>query len=96
MTARQDYQELMEKRLNEWKVKTEQLKTDLGQMEADAKAQYGKGLAVLHAKQNEAWQHLGRMKAANESAWEQFKVNMDKASDDLKAAAEHLTAQFRK
>lgn len=96
MTAREDYQQLMEKRLNDWKVKTEQFKTGAGQMEADAKARYGKGLAMLHAKQEEAWQNFEKMKAASESNWEQFKTNMDKAGDDLKAAAEHMTAQFRK
>jgi hypothetical protein len=36
------------------------------------------------------------MKAASENNWEQFKTNMDKAGADLKAAAEHMTAQFRK
>jgi hypothetical protein len=96
MTARKDYQELMEKRLNEWKAKTEQFKASAEQMEADAKAQYGKGLAMLRAKQEEAWQNLEKMKAASESNWEQFKSNMDKAGADLKAAAEHMTAQFRK
>ncbi len=96
MTAREDYQELMEKRLNDWKAKTEEFKAGAGQMEAEAKAQYGKGLALLHAKQEEAWQNFEKMKAASENNWEQFKTNMDKAGADLKAAAEHMTAQFRK
>jgi hypothetical protein len=96
MTARQDYQELMEKRLNDWKAKTEQFKVGAGQMEAEAKAQYGKALALLHAKQEEAWQHFEKMKAASESNWQQFQTNMDKAGADLKAAAEHMTEQFRK
>ena len=96
MTARQDYQELMEKRLNDWKAKTEQFKVGAGQMEAEAKAQYGKALALLHAKQEEAWQHFEKMKAASESNWQQFQTNMDKAGADLTAAAEHMTEQFRK
>jgi hypothetical protein len=86
----------MENRLNDWKAKTEEFKARAGQMEADAKAQYGKGLASLHAKQDEAWQNFEKMKAASENNWEQFKTNTDKAGADLKAAAEHMTAQFRK
>jgi hypothetical protein len=86
----------MEKRLNEWKAKTEEFKAGAGQMEAEAKAQYGKGLALLHAKQEEAWETFGRMKTASDSAWDQFRINMDKAGAELKAAAEHMTAQFRK
>lgn len=96
MTTREDYQALMEKQLNEWKAKTEEFKVGAGKMEADAKAQYGKGLALLHAKQEEAWQYFEKMKAASESNWEQFTSNMDKVGADLKAAAEHMTAQFRK
>lgn len=96
MTAREDYQELMEKRLNDWKAKTEQFKTGAVKMEADAKARYEKGLAILHAKEEEAWANFSKMKAASESNWEQFKINMDKAGADLKSAAEHMTAQFRK
>lgn len=96
MTAREDYQELMEKRLNDWKTKTEQFKAGAGKMEANAQAQYGKALAILHAKQEEAWVNFAKMKAAGENNWDEFKINMDKAGADLKAATEHMTAQFRK
>lgn len=96
MTAREDYQELMEKRLNDWKAWTEQFKSGAGQMEADAKAQYGKGLASLHAKQEEAWANFEKMKAASEENWEQFKTSLDQAGADLKAATDRMTAQFRK
>jgi hypothetical protein len=96
MSAREDYQALMEKQLNVWKAQTEQFKAGIGQMEADVKAQYGKGLASLHAKQEEAWEHFRKMKTASDSAWEQFRINMDKAGEDVKNAAEHMTTQFRK
>lgn len=96
MTAREDYQELMEKRLNEWKTRTEQLKAGAEQLEADAKTRYRKNLALLHAKQDTAWAAFDRMKAAAESNWEQFKSNMERAGADLKAAGEHLTGQSGK
>lgn len=96
MSAREDYQALMEKRLNAWKTQTEQFKTSAGQMEMHAKAQYEKGLELLHAKQEEAWDHLRKLKTASESGWEQFRINMDKAGEELKEAAERVTQQFKK
>lgn len=96
MSAREDYQALMEKQLNVWKAQTEQFKTGAAQMEASAKAQYGKRLALLHAKQEEAWDHFRKMKTASESAWDQFRINMDKAGEDVKDAAERMTTLFKK
>jgi hypothetical protein len=96
MGTREDYQALMEKQLNEWKAQTERLKAGAGQMEAQAKAQYEKSLELLHAKQEEAWANFHKLKNASEGAWEQFKANMDKASGELKDAAERMTTQFKK
>jgi hypothetical protein len=96
MSARDDYLALMEKQLNVWKAQTEQFKASAAQMEAQAKAQYEIGLELLHARQEEAWDNFRKMKTASESAWEQFRVNMDKAGEEVKSAAERMTTQFKK
>lgn len=96
MGAREQYQEVMEKQLNEWKAQTERFKARAGQMEAQAKAQYEKNLEQLHAKQEEAWEHFHKMKNASETAWEQFKAHMEKAGNEVKAATERMSGQFRK
>jgi tRNA A37 threonylcarbamoyltransferase TsaD len=96
MGIREDYQSLTEKQLNEWKLQTERFKAGAGQVEAMAKAQYEKNLEFLHAKQEEAWESFGKLKTAGEGAWEQFKTNMDKASDELKDAAARMTAHLKK
>jgi hypothetical protein len=96
MGTREDYQVLMEKQLNEWKAQTEGLKAGAAQMEAQAKAQYEKNLESLRAKQEEAWENFYKLKNASEGAWGQFKAAMDKASGELKDAAERMTAQFKK
>jgi hypothetical protein len=96
MGTREDYQALMEKQLNEWKAQTERFKAGAEQMGAQAKAQYEKNLEVLHAKQEEAWQNFHKLKAANESAWEQLKAHMDKAGGELKDAVERMTTIFKK
>lgn len=96
MAIREDYQALTEKNLNEWKAQTERFKAGAGQVEAQLKAQYEKNLESLHARQEEAWDNFRKLKSASEDAWGQFKDNMDKASNELKAAAERMTPQIKK
>jgi hypothetical protein len=96
MGIREDYQALMEKQLNEWKAQTERFKAGVEQMGAQVKAQYEKNLELLRAKQEEAWQNFYKLKAANESAWEQLKAHMDKAGGELKDAVERMTTIFKK
>jgi hypothetical protein len=96
MGTREDYQAVMETQLNQWKAQTEQFLAGVTQMAAPAKAQYEKNLALLQAKQEEAWANFHKLTNASEGGpWEQFKANMDKASEELKAAAERMTTQFK-
>ena len=95
MGIREDYQALIEKQLNEWKAQTERFKAAAEQMGVQAKAQYEKNLELLHTKQEEAWQNLYKLKAANENAWSQLKAHMDKAGGELKDAVERLTTTFK-
>lgn len=96
MGIREDYQALMEKQLNEWKAQTERFKAAAEEMEAHAKSQYEKNLELLRARQAEAWENFYKLKGANESAWAQFKVHMDKAGGEVKDAVERMTTKFKK
>jgi hypothetical protein len=96
MGMRQEYQAVMEKQLNEWKAQTERFKAGAGQMEEQAKARYEKNLALLRTKQDEAWQSFHKLENANEVVWGLFKVNMDKAGNELKEAAERMTTSLKK
>jgi hypothetical protein len=96
MGIREDYQALMEKQLNEWKAQTERFKATVEQIEAHAKTQYDKNLELLHAKQTEAWEYFYKLKGANESAWAQYKTQMDKAGGEVKNAVERMTTKFKK
>ena len=95
MGMREDYQARMEKQLNEWKVQTERLKAGAEHFEAQAKLQFDKNLALLRAKQTEAWDHFDKLKVANEGAWAQFKTHMDKAGAEVKAAVETMASKFK-
>jgi hypothetical protein len=95
MGLREDYQVQMEKQLNEWKVQTERFKAGAERIEANAKVQYEKQLEALRAAQTEAWDDFYKLKGANESAWERFKAQMDKAGGEVKAAVERMTTNFK-
>jgi hypothetical protein len=95
MGMREDYQALMEKQLNEWKAQAERFKAEADQVQSHVKAQYESGLNVLKNRQAEAWEHFHGLKNANEAAWSQFKVHMDKAGEEVKAAVEAIATRFK-
>lgn len=96
MEKRQEYQSIMENQMNEWKSKMEAFKTSPGKLDAQAKAQYEKNLALLDTKREEAWANLAKMKSAGDDAWDQLKVKMDKNWEDLKTTAEQLQSASKK
>ena len=96
MGTREDYQAVMETQLTQWKAQTERVLAGVAQMAAPAKAQYEQNLALLQAKQEEAWENFRKLTNASDGGpWDQFKASMDKASGELKAAGERMTAQFK-
>jgi hypothetical protein len=90
MLTREDYQAATEAQLREWERQTERLKTAAASVEAHARAQYDKNLALLKVAQTQAWEYFQQMKSANETAWGQFKAHMESAQGDVKAAAERM------
>jgi hypothetical protein len=95
MTLREDYQALMEKQLNEWKVHTERFKAAAEQIEANTKVQYEKNLETLRATQADAWENFSKLKNANETAWAEFKAHMEKAGGEVKAAVDRMTTHLK-
>ena len=95
MGMREDYQALMEKRLNEWKAQADRIKADAESMQAHMKAQYEAGLKMLQARQNEAWDNFHKLKDANEATWAQVKAHMDSAGEQVKKAMEAVTSRFK-
>jgi len=95
MGIREDYQALMEKQLNAWKTQTDGLKATAEHIEGQAKAQYEKNLELLRIKQTEAWEYFYKLKGANETAWAQFKTQMDKTGAEVKDAVDRMTTKSK-
>ena len=96
MGIREEYQAFVEKQLNDWKAYTDRLKTQADQLGAQAKGQFDQQLETIRTKQNEAWNMFMKLKGAGEDAWDQSKRQLDKAWDEMRAASDRLTEQFRK
>lgn len=90
MGMREEYQAVMEKQLAEWKLQAERFKANAQQLEAQAKVHFDKNLELLRGKQEEAWDHFQKMKAAHEGNWVQTKAHLEKAGEEIKAAVEQL------
>lgn len=96
MDIRKEYQALVEKQLNEWKVYAEKLKKHSAELETQARRQFDQQLEHIRTKQAEVSEHFTKLKAASEETWAQFKGEMDKAWDEMRKASDRLTEQFRK
>ena len=90
MGVREDYQALMERQLNEWKVQTERLKSDAEQLEALAKVTFDKNLELLRAKHAEARLHLIIPRTINDSAWTHFKTHIDASGAEVKTVIDDI------
>lgn len=95
MALREDYQTLMEKQLNEWKVQTERFKDGAEQLEAHTKLQFEKNLEALRATQADAWENFSKLKNANETAWAEIKARMEKSGGEVRAAVERMTTHLK-
>jgi hypothetical protein len=96
MGLREDYQALMEKQLNDWKVQTEHFRAGAERIEAHAKVQYEKHLEVLRTTQAQAWDSFRKLRGANEGTWLQFKAHMETAGAEVKTAVEQMMSSFQK
>lgn len=96
MESRETYQAQMEKQLNEWKAHTERLKEGADRIAAENKIQYDKYLDKLRSAQTDAWDHFYKLKGSTEGAWAEFKIHMDKAGGEVKAAFEDLATKFKR
>lgn len=96
MALQDDYRALFEKQFQEWQAQTERFKAAASQMEAQARVQFEKNLALLQATQAQAWENFNRFKQNNQDAWTEFKSHMDKAGEELRSAAEAMSRGFKR
>ena len=95
MDAKETYRERIEAALREWKVKADQLKTEVEKAGADAKLKYEKYLPTLRAKREQAERKLEELRTASEGTWENVKAGVEHAWSEFGQVAESAIARFR-
>ncbi|HSB06750.1 MAG TPA: universal stress protein [Thermodesulfobacteriota bacterium] len=89
------YQEKIETQLKEWEPKIDALKTKADKAKTDAQAMYKEQVENLRTKQEAARQKLQELRDSGGEAWEEVKVGLDKAIEDLKQTFNRARSKFR-
>ena len=76
MAIKQDFQQQLENQIAVWQGQIKDYQERLGQVSAQAKADYEKSIATLRENADQAGKLLGQVRDANEGAWR----DMQKAS----------------
>jgi nucleotide-binding universal stress UspA family protein len=89
------YQEKIEAQLKEWSAKIDNLKAKGDKAKAEAKTIYRKQIKNLSLKQEATRQKFQELKGSGGEAWEELRVGVDKALEDLKGAFNRAKSKFR-
>ena len=92
----QAFQEQTEIRLAEYKKEVDQLQAKAEKLEGDAKAKAEQQLTALRQKRDEVSEKLKDLSSSSGNAWEQLKLGIDAAMEDLGNAYKKAAAEFSK
>jgi len=84
MAIKQDFTQQVENQLAVWQAQIKDYQERLAQAGAQAKTDYEKGLATLRQNTEQANQLLGKVRDANEAAW-----------NDMQTASQSALAQLQ-
>lgn len=89
------YQEKIDVQLKEWTAKIDALKAKADKAKADAQVIYKEKVENLRAQQEAARGKFQELKDSGEDAWEEIKVGLDNALEDLKGAFNRAKSKFK-
>jgi F0F1-type ATP synthase membrane subunit b/b' len=92
----QAFREQTETRLAEYNKEIDQLKAKAEKLKEDAKTKAEQQLTALRQKQDEVSEKLKNLSSSSENAWEQVKLGIDAAMEDLGNAYKKAKAEFSK
>ncbi len=95
MTERDVAQGEMEKKLQDWGAKLDEMKAKADQSGADTKAQLEGKIEALTVKRDAMQQQLADLKGSSDEAWHIMKTGLQAAWIDLSDAFEEASAKFK-
>lgn len=88
MDQKNEYQQKMEARLDEWRAEIDKLQSKAASAKEDTQKAIEKNLDSLRDQMNSARARLEELGKASEHAWKDLRTGVDRAMDDLKTAVE--------
>jgi len=95
MTKRDVDQGEMEKKLQNWGAKLDEMKAKADQSGADTKAQLEGKIEALTVKRDAMQQRLADLKGSSDEAWHSVKTGLQAAWNDLSDAFEEAATKFK-
>lgn len=95
MSKRDVDQGEMEKKLQDWGAKLDEMKAKADQSGADTKAQLDGKIEALTVKRDAMQQRLADLKGSSDEAWDSMKTGLQAAWNDLSDAFEEAAAKFK-
>lgn len=95
MGMKDDYQQKLEAKLEEWNAELDKLRAKAKGAEADAEREINKEVAQLEERRERARARLEELRAASDDAWHDFKAGAERAFDEMSEAVRQAVARFR-
>jgi uncharacterized coiled-coil DUF342 family protein len=95
MATKEAYRNKLEAQLNEWDAKLDHLDAKVQKAAADARINYENEVESLKKQRAAARTKLDELATQGEGAWEDMKVGIEKAWDELSKAIDSVTARFK-
>jgi TolA-binding protein len=92
---KEEYQKKMETKLRELNQELKEWKDKAGKMEKKARAEMDEQLSRLSKKEEEASKKFKDLSSKTGKVWEDFKVGVDSAVDDLMEAFDQMRSRFK-
>ena len=95
MAIKQDFQQQLENQIAVWQGQIKDYQERLGQVSAQAKADYEKSIATLRENADQAGKLLGQVRDANEGAWRDMQGASAKALAQLQQGWAEALKRFQ-
>ena len=94
MSEKQEFEQDLKRRLEEWQVEIAKLKAKAEQAAGEAQLAYYKELEELRAQQDEARDKLDELRTASDAAWDDLRAGVEQAWSDMSKAVKKAMSRF--
>lgn len=95
MSMKEQYEQKLEAKLDEWGAEIDKLKAKADNAEADLKIEYYEQIDEMRSMQATANEKFIELKDASDDAWENLKAGIDNAWDSLGNAYDSAIAKIK-